>query len=358
MSTPIRTFASDNYSTVHPRVIELLATLNTKGHAPSYGEDDTTRQAKQAFRNEFDGEPEVIFVPTGTGANILSLKLLLEKPYEAVVTSQVSHIFEEETGALASITGAHIFTVNHTNGKISLQDLKQDIVLRKSLGFHSPLPKVVSIASTTEYGTYYTPDEVSQIANYCHENELYLHMDGCRLPNAIAAIGCTLKEYTQDAGVDILSFGGAKNGLMCAEAIVIFNAPTSGLYRMQKQSLQLVSKMRYITGQFIPYLQNDLWLQNAQRANYLATMLADGLRNTLKDNVTFTQPTMTNQVFCILPQTIIDNLRSAGYQFYDWNAAGEVRFVTSWDNTEKDIQGMLSVLKMPMVATNNSNGTL
>lgn len=173
MNTLVRTFASDNYSTVHPWVMELLATINTKGHTPSYGEDAITKQAKQALSSEFDGEPEILFVPTGTGANILSLKLLLEKPYEAVITSQVSHIFEEETGALASVSGAHIFTVNHTNGKINLQDLKDDIALRKSLGFHSSVPKVVSIASTTEYGTYYTPDEVRQIAGYCHENELY-----------------------------------------------------------------------------------------------------------------------------------------------------------------------------------------
>jgi len=320
--------------------------MNTKGHAPSYGEDAITQQAKQAFSNEFDGEPEILFVPTGTGANILSLKLLLEKTYEAVITSQVSHIFEEETGALASASGAHIFTVNHTNGKIDFQALKNDVALRKSLGFHSSAPKVVSIASTTEYGTYYTPDEVRRIADYCHENELYLHMDGCRLPNAVAAIGCTLKEYIQDTGVDVLSFGGAKNGLMCAEAIIIFDAPESDLRRMQKQSLQLVSKMRYIAGQFIPYLQNDLWLQNAQKANCLATMLADGLRSTLKSHVTFTQPTVTNQVFCILPQSITESLRAAGYQFYDWNTAGEVRFVTSWDNTEEDIQDILSVVRI------------
>ncbi|HEX6462698.1 MAG TPA: aminotransferase class V-fold PLP-dependent enzyme [Candidatus Saccharimonadales bacterium] len=344
MNTPIRTFASDNYSAVHPRVIEFLATINTKGHAPSYEEDAITGQAKQALSNKFSGEPEILFVPTGTGANILSLKLLLEKPYEAVITSHVSHIFEEETGALATATGAHIFTVNHTDGKINLQALKDDVTLRKNLEFHSSVPKIVSIASTTEYGTYYTLDEVRRIASYCHENGLYLHMDGCRLPNAITALGCTLKEYTQDAGVDILSFGGAKNGLMCAEAIVIFNAPKSDLCRMQKQSLQLVSKMRYIAGQFIPYLQNDLWLQNARKANQLTAMLADGLRNTLEDRVTFTRPPVTNQVFCILPQGSTENLRAAGYQFYNWNTAGEVRFVTSWDNTKKDVQDILSRL--------------
>lgn len=133
---------------------------------------------------------------------------------------------------------------------------------------------------------------------------------------------------------------------MCAEAVVIFNAPESDLRRIQKQSLQLVSKMRYIAGQFIPYLHNNLWLLNARKANHLATMLADGLQSTLKDRVTFTQPTVTNQVFCILPQNITKNLRAAGYQFYDWNTAGEVRFVTSWDNTEKDVRDLLSIVKV------------
>ena len=345
MNKPTRTFASDNYSAVHPQVIDFLAKINTAGHAPGYGEDVVTQQAKQAFLNEFEDEPEVLFVPTGTGANILSLKLLLEKPYEAIITSQVSHVFEEETGALAANTGSHIFTINHTNGKINLQDLKNEVSLRKNLGFHSATPKVVSIASTTEYGTYYTLDEVKQIADYCHDNGLYLHMDGCRLPNAIVAIGCSLKEYTQDAGVDVLSFGGAKNGLMCSEAVIIFNAPKSDFRSMQKQSLQLVSKMRYIAGQFIPYFQDDLWLQTARESNRLATMLADCLRDTLKDRVTFTQPTVTNQVFCVLPQNITKNLRAVGYQFYDWNATNEIRFVTSWDNTEEDILTMMSIIK-------------
>ena len=143
----------------------------------------------------------------------------------------------------------------------------------------------------------------------------------------------------------MLSFGGAKNGLMCAEGIIIFNAPKSDLRRMQKQSLQLISKMRYIAGQFIPYLQNDLWLQNARQANHLAAMLAEGLRSKLKNEVIFTQPTVTNQIFCILPPNITASLRAAGYQFYDWNEVGEVRFVTSWDNTEKDVRDLLSVIK-------------
>lgn len=345
MSMTTRTFASDNYSAVHPRILEFLSTINSNGHASSYGEDETTEAAKQILFGVFDCQPEILFVPTGTGANILSLKLLLEKPYDAVVTSQVSHIFEEEVGALATTTGAHIFTVNHTDGKIDFQALKNDIAFRKSLGFHSAVPKVVSIASTTEYGTYYTITEVKQIARYCHDNGMYLHMDGCRLSNAVAALGCTFGEYIYDTGVDVLSFGGAKNGLLCAEAILVFNAPVSDVHRMQKQSLQLVSKMRYVAGQFIPYIQDGLWLQNAQKANDMARTLADGLRKALHDRVVLTRPVVTNQVFCILPRNIIKKLRMAGHQFYDWSDPGEVRFVTSWDTTEKDVSDMISIIK-------------
>lgn len=347
MIKPLRTFASDNFSGVDPEVMSFLNEINV-GHMQSYEGDEITKRAEKLFVDEFGDGTRVLFVPSGTGANILSLKLLLEKPYEAVVVSEVSHVFEEETGALSANTGAHVFTVSHENGKISFEALKNDIELRKSLGFHSALPKVVSIASTTEYGTYYTTREVRQIAEYCHANGLYLHMDGCRLPNAVAAIGCSLREYTRDAGVDVLSFGGAKNGLMSAEAVVIFNAPESDILRMQKQSMQLVSKMRYVSGQFVPYLENKLWLKNAHHSNELAQILEKGLREKLGDVVQFTQPTETNQVFCIIPESVKQALRNSGHQFYNWNSPGEVRFVTAWDNDEEDVIALLTIVEESM----------
>jgi len=340
--TPIRTFASDNYSTVHPDIMNFLADINTQGHDAAYGDDAITAQAKELFKQTFGQDTEVLFVPTGTAANIVSLKMLLERSYDTVITSDVSHVFEEETGALSAIAGAHIFTVPHEQGKITAESIKKEVEFRTSLEFHSALPKVVSIASTTEYGTYYTIDEIREIADYCHANDMYLHVDGCRLANAVATIGCTLAEYTQ--GVDVLSFGGAKNGLMNAEAIVVLRPLPIDFRRIQKQSLQLVSKMRYLSGQFIPYLTSDLWLANAKHANDLASYFSSQLATQLTDQVVFTQETVSNQIFCRLPESSVAALRRAGYAFYDWNSEGEVRFVTSWDNTEKDVDDLLAVI--------------
>lgn len=344
MIQPIRTFASDNFSGVDPAVMRYLQDINTQGHTPSYGADSVTEEARLLFRKFFGNDTQTLFVPTGTGANILSLKLLLQKPYEAVVCSEVSHVFEEETGALSMSTGAHIFTIAHYDGKITLKDLARDVELRGSLGFHSSVPKVVSIASTTEYGTYYLPSEIKAIADYCHQHDMYVHLDGCRLPNAIAAAECDLASYVRDTGVDVLSFGGAKNGLMNAEAVVIFRAPESDLLRMQKQAMQLTSKMRYCAGQFIPYLTNDLWLKNARHSNMLAQKLADGLRAKLGKHITFTRPVATNQVFCTMPAEVTAALRKAGHEFYDWNSPSEVRLVTSWDNTTADVEEFLDLM--------------
>lgn len=342
---PMRTFASDNYSTVHPDVMGFLLAINQSGHDAAYGDDAITTQAKDLLRTVLGRSAEILFVSTGTAANILSLRLLLERPYDALITSDVSHVFEEEAGALSAITGAHIFTVPHVQGKITAAVIEKEVEFRTSLEFHSALPKVVSIASTTEYGTYYTIGEIKEIAAYCHANDMYLHVDGCRLANAIAAIGCTLAEYVQD--VDILSFGGAKNGLMNAEAIAVFNSPSLDLRRIQKQSLQLVSKMRYVAGQFIPYLTDDLWLKNAHHANDLASYFSSQLKTELRGEVIFTQETMSNQIFCQLPEASAARLRDRGYKFYDWNSKGEVRFVVSWDNTKKDIDDLLAVLMEP-----------
>jgi threonine aldolase len=256
----------------------------------------------------------------------------------------VSHIYEEEAGALAANAGVQVFPIRHQEGKIDLEALKQDVAMRKALEYHSALPKVVSIANTTEYGTYYLPEEVKAIADFCHSNDMYLHMDGCRLVNVAATLNLSLRECTREVGVDILSFGGAKNGLMSAEAVVIFNAPESDIPRMQKQTMQLVSKMRYVSGQFIPYMQNNVWRENASNANTLAKRLAEGLKEKLREQVSFTQPVVTNQVFCIIPDVTKTKLRAAGYTFYDWNSPGEVRFVTAWDNTAEDVDDFLELL--------------
>lgn len=340
----LRTFASDNFSSVDPKVMGYLQEINQRGHMQSYEGDPVTIEAEGLFTEIFGEDTRVIFVPTGTGANILGLSLLLQRPYDAVITTGVSHIYEEESGALAAFAGTQILTIPHDNGKMNLSKLQEDVAMRKALGFHSALPKVVSIANSTEYGTYYTNDEVRAIADFCHANDMYLHLDGCRLVNVAAALDVSLRECSRDLGVDVMSFGGAKNGLMSAEAVVVFNAPETDFNRIQKQAMQLVSKIRYVSGQFIPYMREDTWRDNASHANKLAERLADGLSAALGERIAFTQPVDTNQVFCALPDDAKEKLRAAGHTFYDWNTPGEVRFVTAWDNTEADVDDFLALL--------------
>ncbi len=338
----MNTFASDNFSAVDPQVMAYLTKINQQGHAPSYQGDAVTRQAEAEFERVFGPGTRVIFVPSGTGANILSLKLLLSRPYEAVLASEGSHIYGEETGAVAANLGAHIYTLPHHDGKISLDELRQAVKVWVGESFHAPLPRVVSFANSTEYGTLYTPQEVRAIADYCHGNGLYVHMDGCRLPNVAATLKVSLRELSHDAGVDVLSFGGAKNGLMSAEAVVIFNAPEADTMRLQKQAMQLVSKQRFVSGQFIPYLAQERWRHNATTANHLAQYLARGPHQVLGDVIT--RPVVTNQVFCRLPANIIKRIRAAGHTIYDW-PTGEVRFVTSWDNTHAEVDELLTLIQ-------------
>jgi threonine aldolase len=329
------TFVSDNFATVDPMVMAYLVDIN-RGHTPSYGNDAITRQAEELVQKVFGSNAQVLFVPSGTGANMLGLKLLLARPYEAIVTTESSHVFGEETGAAAANLGAHIYTVPQHDGKVYLNELQRVVDTWIAEGFHAPLPKVVSIANATEFGTVYTPDEVRGIAEYCHEHDMYLYMDGCRLANAAVSLGMELDELTAKTGVDVLSFGGAKNGLMSAEAVVVFNSPDTDLQRIQKQALQLVSKMRFVSGQFVPYLQDERWRKNAATANRLARMLADGLGEGIS------RPVETNQVFCRLPVEIVERIRAAGHDTYNW-PTGEVRFVASWDNTEADVKTLLEL---------------
>lgn len=334
------TFASDNYSSVHPAVMDKLQAINS-GHQPSYGADEHTKQATALFKQTFGDDVQVIFLANGTAANILSLRLLLTRSYEAVLLPKTSHIFKDETGTPQSILSAQLFPIDTPDGKLTVSLLDEEYANRQPDNPHSALPKVVSIAQATEYGTVYTAAEVQAIAAWCHQRHMYLHMDGNRLANAAVELGIGLRAATKDLGVDVLSFGGAKNGLLNAEAVVIFNAPKSSLPHAQKQVMQLTSKMRYIAAQFMPYLEEGIWKTNAEHANKLARQLADGLKDCKA--VAVTQPVQTNHVFLTMPQKLKDGLHKAGHHFYDWDGArGEVRLVTSWDNSEADVQNFLT----------------
>jgi threonine aldolase len=323
--------------------------INQQGHDMAYGDDAVTADAVQLFEQAFGEGIAVLFVPNGTGANILSLKLLMSQPGDAAFAAQSSHIYEMESGALAIQTGAQLYTVPQTDGKLSVASLQAELENRRNRSLHAARPAMVTIANATELGTYYTADEVRSIASFCHENGMFLHLDGCRLPNAAVAQGLDLRQASRDLGVDVLSFGGAKNGMMNAETVIIFDAPDHdivSLRRLQKQALLLVSKQRYLAGQFIPYLGDGIWQENATVANRMAAKLADGLRR-LGDSgvdVHVTRPVDTNQVFCKMSEPLKQALRDARHHFYDFVVPGEVRFIASFDNTEADVEGLVEVL--------------
>jgi threonine aldolase len=341
----MRTFGSDNYSGVHPRIMQELASINVQGHDQPYGGDAVTAAAAERFRDAF-GDVRVVFTPSGTGANVLALALLRAHRYDAVICAGSAHVFEEEAGAVAATLGMQMFPVAHRHGKIAPHDLRAELQRRADLGFHSPRAGVVTIANTTEYGAVYRPDEVREIAGICRDFGAYLHVDGTRLANAAAALGVQLRELTVDAGVDVFTFGGAKNGLLNAESIVVARAPETDLSRAQKNLMQLPSKMRYLSGQFVPYLAEGIWRDNAAHSNALAQTLAEGLVRRLGPD-SLTHPVETNQVFCLVPAKTRARLEAAGHRLYDWDEPDEVRFAVSWDNTEEDVAAVLDLIGAP-----------
>jgi threonine aldolase len=342
----VRTFGSDNFSTVHPSIMHMLASVNEQGHDLPYGEDAVTAAAGARFRETFGEGVRVVFTPSGTGANVLALSLLRGHRYDAVISARSAHVFEDEAGAVAATLGMQMFPVAHRHGKVMPHDLRAELQRRTDLGFHSARASIVTIANATEYGAIYRPDEVRELAAICRDFDAYLHVDGTRLANAAAALGVDLRELTVDAGVDIFTFGGAKNGLLNAESVVLVRAPETDLPRAQKHLMQLPSKMRYLAGQFIPYLAQGIWRDNAERANSLARVLADGLAQRLGSDA-LTHPVETNQVFCLLPRRVRTRLKAAGHELYDWDEPDEVRFVVSWDNTADDVAAVLALLEAP-----------
>jgi len=334
----MRTFASDNYSGVCPEVMEAIQNANG-GHFSGYGNDPYTEKAKALFQKEFGDDTEVFFVFTGTAANVLSLQLLT-KSFHSIVCSSDSHIVIHEVGSAQKHTGCKLLTVQSPNGKISLEALQKTVDRESYWGRHGTLPKVVSITQSTEFGLVYTPKEIAAISKFCHERDMWLHMDGCRLSNAAAYLDCSFHELTRDQGVDILSFGGTKNGLMLGEAVVFFQPELSKEFEfIQKESLQLASKMRFMSAQFIPYLEDRVWFRNANHANLLTKKLAQGLCEL--PGVRLTHEVHTNQIFAKMPTPLFEALQKK-YPFYMWDPAKEeIRLVVSFDNTLEDVQDFL-----------------
>ncbi len=335
----MRSFASDNNSGVHPLVMEALNLAN-RDHAVGYGDDPWTVEAVKKVKEEFTSDCEPLFVFNGTGSNAIALQLAT-RPYNAILCAETAHIYVDECGAPARMTGCHIRPIATTDGKLTPELIRPHL---KNFGEqHHSQPGAIYISQCTELGTIYTVEELKALTGLAHEYGLYVHMDGARLANACVALDATFKELTVDCGIDVLSFGGTKNGLMLGESVIVFNDALKAEARyIRKQSAQLASKLRYLSCQFTAYLTDELWKKNATHANRMAVDLYNGLAGI--PGVSFTQKMESNQLFLTMPRKMIDKLLES-YYFYFWNEpANEIRLVTSFDTTEEDIQSFLTAV--------------
>ena len=329
---PSRSFASDNNAGVHSEVLEALAAANT-GHTVGYGDDVYTERARAKFREHF-GDVEVFFVFNGTAANVLGLQSAT-RSFQAVLCAEASHIYTDECGAPEKFTGCKLIPIEAPDGKLTV-----DAVALHYHGIgdqHHVQPRVISITQATEMGTVYKPDEIRALAEFAHSRNLFLHVDGARIANAAAGQNLTLRQATGDLGVDVLSFGGTKNGLMGAEAVVFFRKELGKdfLY-WRKQGMQLASKMRFISVQLETILSGDLWLRSAQHANKMARLLEEEVRRIPQAKVVY--PVEGNGVFVQLPKRAIPKIQER-YFFYVWSEeASIVRWMCSFDTTEEDIR--------------------
>lgn len=328
-----RSFASDNNAGVHPKVLEAIAAVN-QGHVVGYGDDPYTKAVVRRFKEHFGNDIEVFFVFNGTAANCLSLKALT-KPYHAVICAEAAHIYTDECGAPEKFTGCKLIPIPSSDGKLMVESVSHAY---HGIGDqHHVQPRVISITQATEMGTVYKPREVRDLARFAHERSMFLHMDGARIANAAASLGLTLREATRDLGVDVLSFGGTKNGGMGAEAVVFFDRQLCGdfLY-LRKQGMQLASKMRYIAAQFEALLSDHLWRKNAEHANAMAGLLEKEIKKIRKVKIVY--PVDANGVFAQIPRQAIAKLQQR-YFFYVWNEEQSVvRWMCSFDTTEEDVK--------------------
>ncbi len=338
-------FASDNYAGVHPRVLAALAAAND-GPAPAYGADELTGAARQRFKDILGSEAEVFFVFLGTAANVLALSAMT-RPHHAVLAAATAHINVDECGAPERHLGCKLMCVDTPDGKLT-PELLQPFLLHLGNEHHNQ-PRVVSITQATELGTVYTPDEIRSLAGFAHDHGLLLHMDGARLGNAAAALGCGLRELTSGAGVDALSFGGTKNGLMFGEAVVFFRPELAQDFAfIRKQGMQLCSKMRFIAAQFLALLEHDLWRANASQANAMARLLAERVAGV--PGVQITQAVQTNAVFASLAPGVIARLQRR-FAFYVWNhEQNVVRWMTSFATTGAEVEAFAAAVRQEALA--------
>lgn len=331
-------FLSDNASPAHPEVVDAMVRANS-GYEIAYGKDAVTLKAEQRFKEQFGETSTVFFTSTGTASNVIALKSVL-MPCEAVLCAESAHLYRDECGAPEALLGTKLIPVKTQSGKISTAALSEHLVDIDMV--HRIQPRVVSVSQCTEWGTVYTLKEMRDLSEFCRNNNLLLHVDGARLANAACFLNASLKEMCLNGSIDVLSFGGTKNGLMGAEAVVLFNREQSHKTAfMQKQLMQLSSKMRYISAQFLALFHENLWHKNACRANRMARLLADALEGV----VDIVMPVESNAIFAKIPQPMIAPLQKA-FPFSVWKSDENiVRWMTSYDTSETTVQAFSKKIK-------------
>ena len=335
-----RSFASDNNAGVHPEMIEAVKAANN-GHVIAYGDDPFTARAVKLFKKHFGGDVTVYFVFGGTGANVLGLKAMT-KSYQAVICAETAHVNVDECGAPEHFTGCKLISVPTPDGKLRIEQIEP---LLHGIGVeHHVQPAVITISQATEMGTVYTKKELKTLAAFAHERGMLLHVDGARIANAAVSLDASLKEITAGAGVDVLSFGGTKNGMMYGEAVVFFDKKLAADFKyIRKQGMHLPSKMRFISAQFEALLSRDVWRRGATHANRMAQMLSSELAKL--PQIRITQPVEANGVFAVIPREFIPALQKK-YFFYVWNEEiSEVRLMASFDTTEEDIRDFVKFVR-------------
>jgi len=337
-------FASDNYAGACPEAMHWLQTANASGHEPAYGDDRWTQRSTDMLRKLFDIDCDVYYVFNGTAANSLALASLCQS-YHSVICSPVAHIETDECGGPEFFSnGSKLLVAESQSDAARLGKLTPEAVstlVTKRRDIHYPRPKVVSITQATEMGTVYTVDEVRAIAWVAQKHDLKVHMDGARFANAVAHLGCSPADITWRAGVDVLCFGGTKNGLPIGEAVVFFDRKQSEDFAWRvKQAGQLASKMRFISAPWVGLLENDVWLRNASHSNAMAQRLYSGLQRTA--GVQTLHAPQANGVFAQLPPAAVDALHARGWKFYQFIAGGGCRFMCAWDTTEASVDALLA----------------
>ena len=336
----MKMFISDNNSGAHPKILEAIYNCNY-GHEPSYGNDKYSEKAIEIFREVFEKDVDVYFVTSGTAANIIGLTGLLQ-PFEGVVCADTAHINTDECGAFERFGGNKILYVPNRNGKIYPEDIKG--FLSSKGDEHQVQPKVISISQITEHGTSYTIEEIKALADFAHENHMLLHIDGARLANGVVALNSSFKEMITDTGVDLLSFGGTKNGMIMGEAIVSFNKEISKNFKyIRKQGMQLISKMRFVSAQFIPYLEGEIWRENATHSNNMAQYLKEELIKI--PNVKMINEVIGNILFVQFPKESREALKEEFSSYEIDKANNIIRFVTSFDTRKEDVDSFVKRIK-------------